>query len=68
MRRATRDMILKWHDAGYGVDETARLLKLTEREVEDVIAHSTPRQHKAAQASPDFIQPDILQPHRKENQ
>lgn len=60
MRKVIQDMILKWHERGYDVEETSRLLKVSEREVADVIAHATPRQHRAAQASPDFIQPDIL--------
>ena len=60
MKKIVRDMILKWHERGYSIEETSRLLKVSEREVADVIAHATPRQHRAAQASPDFIQPDIL--------
>lgn len=59
MRKIVRDMILKWHERGYDVEETSRLLKVSEREVADVIRHATPRQRQAARATPDFIQPDI---------
>lgn len=34
-----RDMIMHWHNTGYSVDETARLLKLPHQAVIDVINH-----------------------------
>ena len=38
-----RDMILKWHAAGYNVTETARLLHIPEQAVIDTInAYATP--------------------------
>ncbi|WP_169171961.1 hypothetical protein [Bifidobacterium oedipodis] len=44
------------------VDETMKALGpcgITEREVIDIIRHTTPRQMKAAMASPDFIEPQL---------
>lgn len=32
-----RDMILKWHEQGYSVTDTARLLKIPEQAVIDII-------------------------------
>lgn len=36
-----RDMILKWHAAGYNVTETARLLHIPEQAVIDTINNAT---------------------------
>lgn len=60
MGKYKRDMILKWHADGYSVDETARLLQVSEREVVDVIRAATPKEVKAAERSPDFVEPPLF--------
>lgn len=42
-----RDMILKWREQGYSVTDTARLLKIPEQAVIDIIDNAArPEEHR----------------------
>lgn len=58
---AKKDMIIRWHDKQVAtVEQTARLLGLTEQEVRDVLAEAENRHPAVRTTTPEFIQPPAL--------
>lgn len=56
--KAKAEMILKWHRDGYGVNEIARMLKISEEECRSIILH--PELAETApkpKFGPEFIEP-----------
>lgn len=56
--RAKAEMILKWHRDGYGVNEIARLLKISEEECRSIILHpELDEKAPKPKFGPEFIEP-----------
>lgn len=56
--RAKAEMILKWHRDGYGVNEIARLLKISEEECRSIILHpELAEKAPKPKFDPEFIEP-----------
>ena len=58
--RRLQDMILQWHGQGFEIDEIMKCLGprgVSSEEVEYLLSHATDRQTKAAQSSPECLEP-----------
>lgn len=56
--RAKAEMILKWNRDGYGVNEIARLLKISEDECRSIILHpELAEKAPKPKFGPEFIEP-----------